>query len=98
MLPAGTYTMMWSYSKDSSVTPAGDYFAIDNVRLGDTVMRGDANLDGEVSIADVNTIVDYLLGVNYGCNLEAADCDLDGSVGVADVSALIDYLLSDSWR
>ena len=98
VLPAGTYTMMWSYSKDSSVTPAGDYFAIDNVRLGDTVMRGDANLDGEVSIADVNTIVDYLLGVNYGCNLEAADCDLDGSVGVADVSALIDYLLSDSWR
>lgn len=98
MLPAGTYTMMWSYSKDSSVNPAGDYFAVDNVRLGSNVLRGDADLDGEVSISDVNTIIDHLLGGNNSCDLDAADCDLDGSVGVGDVSALIDYLLTESWR
>lgn len=33
-IPAdGTYDLSWTYSKDSSVNPTGDYFAIDNVRL-----------------------------------------------------------------
>ena len=32
-LPAGTHTLSWSYSKDASVNPEGDYFAVDNVAL-----------------------------------------------------------------
>ncbi|MCR5809276.1 MAG: DUF2436 domain-containing protein [Clostridiales bacterium] len=32
---AGTYTLTWSYSKDSSVDPEGDYFAVDNVFVGE---------------------------------------------------------------
>jgi hypothetical protein len=31
---AGEHTFTWSYTKDSSVNPTGDYFAIDNVVLG----------------------------------------------------------------
>ena len=35
----GTHTFAWSYTKDSSVDPAGDFFAIDNIKIqlqGDT--------------------------------------------------------------
>ena len=32
---AGTHTFTWSYTKDSSVNPTGDYFAIDNIVFGE---------------------------------------------------------------
>ena len=32
-LTAGTHTLTWTYSKDSSVNPVGDYFAVRNVKL-----------------------------------------------------------------
>ena len=32
-LAAGSHTLTWSYSKDSSVNPTGDYFAVDNVSI-----------------------------------------------------------------
>ncbi|MBQ3939223.1 MAG: hypothetical protein II724_07735, partial [Clostridia bacterium] len=32
-LTAGEHTFTWSYTKDSSVNPNGDYFAVDNVEL-----------------------------------------------------------------
>jgi hypothetical protein len=31
---AGEHTFTWSYTKDSSVNPAGDYFAVDNIVVG----------------------------------------------------------------
>ena len=33
ILPAGAHTLVWSYTKDSSVNPTGDCFALDNVEL-----------------------------------------------------------------
>ena len=60
--------------------------------------RGDVDGDGNVSIADVTALIDYLLSGNAsGVNVSAADCDQDGSVSISDVTALIDYLLSGSW-
>ncbi len=99
-LPVGVHTLTWSYTKDSSVHPYGDYFAIDNVAITakPVAPRGDVNNDGEVTIADVTALIDYLLsGDDSGINLDAADCDVDGSVGISDVTALIDYLLSGGW-
>ncbi len=32
-LSTGTHTLTWRYTKDGSVNPTGDYFAVDNVRL-----------------------------------------------------------------
>ena len=32
-LTAGSHTLTWTYTKDSSVNPAGDYFAVKNVKL-----------------------------------------------------------------
>ena len=63
-----------------------------------TVMRGDVNGDGEVSIQDVTALIDYLLGGDAGSIvIENADCNQDSEVGIQDVTVLIDYLLSNAW-
>jgi hypothetical protein len=60
--------------------------------------RGDVNLDNVVNIADVTTLIDYLLsGDATGISLENANCNQDASVNIADVTTLIDYLLSGTW-
>jgi len=62
------------------------------------VMRGDVNMDGTIDIADVTTLIDYLLNADAtGISLANADCDKDGNVGIADTTALIDYLLNSMW-
>ena len=99
-LPVGTHTLMWSYTKDGSVNPTGDYFAIDNVAITEKpeASRGDVDMSGNVNIADVTALIDYLLsGDASTINLDAADCDNSGSVNISDVTTLIDYLLSGSW-
>ena len=61
-------------------------------------LRGDANGDGTVSIADVSVLIDYLLSKDESAlNMANADCNLDQTVSIADVSALIDYLLAKTW-
>ena len=58
---------------------------------------GDVNNDGVVNIADVTSLIDYLLGGNTtGINTAAADVDDNQTVNIADVTALIDKLLSDN--
>ena len=58
-------------------------------------LRGDVDGDNNVSIADVTTLIDFLLA--GGDTPAAADCDLDGGVSIADVTTLIDFLLSGNW-
>ncbi len=61
-------------------------------------LRGDANGDTEVTIADVSALIDYLLtGDESLINMDAANCNGDDDITIADVSALIDYLLTGSW-
>ena len=61
-------------------------------------MRGDVNNSGDVTIADVTALIDYLLGGDVSAiNLDNADCNLDSNVTIADVTKLIDYLLSGAW-
>lgn len=56
--------------------------------------RGDANGDGNVTIADVVTIVDYTLGKASPTFVEsAADLNNDGQINVSDVVALVNILL-----
>ena len=61
-------------------------------------LAGDVDGDGEVSIADVANLIDYLLTDDAtGVNLQNADVNRDGLVDIADVADLIDYLLKGSW-
>jgi hypothetical protein len=60
-----------------------------------SILIGDVNNDGEVSIGDVTALIDYLLGgTANNINLAAADVNSDSEVTIADVTALIDKLLS----
>ena len=52
---------------------------------------GDVNGDGEVSIADVNALIDHLLA---GETYPTDDIDGDGESSISDVNFLIDMLLS----
>ena len=59
------------------------------------VISGDVNKDGQVSISDVTTLIDYLLGSEVNPFDEvAADVNQSGEISIADVTALIDILLS----
>lgn len=58
-------------------------------------IHGDVNGDGEVSISDVNAVIDYLLGVLPDEEqMGLADVDGDGEVSIADVNAVIDIILT----
>ena len=62
------------------------------------VLIGDVDNDGKISIADVTTIIDYLLTDDKSLiNALATDCDQDGIITIADATILIDYLLTESW-
>lgn len=58
-------------------------------------LYGDVNLDGEVSIADVNAVLDVILGGGGDDQelLERADVNRDGEVTVADVNAIVDVIV-----
>ena len=56
---------------------------------------GDVNGDGEVNIADVNCIIDVILGTRTAEEFEGrADVNGDIEVNIADVNAIIDIILN----
>ncbi len=53
---------------------------------------GDVNADGEVSIADVNAVIDIILtGIDVS---GLGDVNKDGEINIADINAVIDILLA----
>ncbi|MBQ3731382.1 MAG: leucine-rich repeat protein [Muribaculaceae bacterium] len=98
-LPAGICTLEWSYSKDNSVNPTGDFFAIKDVKMiVPETKRGDVNNDGNVDISDATALINYLLsGNSSGLNLDAANVNNDSGVDITDATALINYLLYGAW-
>lgn len=60
-----------------------------------TWLRGDVNNDGEVNIADVNTLIDIILGGHFDDQtMLRADVNEDGEIGIADINAVIDIILN----
>lgn len=58
-------------------------------------MPGDVNHDGEVNIADINAIIDIILGGDADDKTrERADVNGDGEVNIADINAVIDIILN----
>jgi hypothetical protein len=59
-----------------------------------STLKGDINGDGEVNVADVTTLVDYILGKNpTNCNESACDINGDNEINVSDVTSLVDIIL-----
>ena len=99
VIPSGNHTLTWTYAKDGTVHPVGDYFALDNVSItSNSVLRGDVDRDGIVTINDVTTLIDLMLSGNTdSVDINIIDCDGDHVVTIGDVTALIDYLLRGYW-
>lgn len=77
---------------NQSTTPAKSSMT---VVKGENFKSGDVNRDGDVTIADVSALIDYLLsGDPEPIDLQAADVNQDKEVAIGDVSALIDFLLT----
>ncbi len=76
----------------------GYYIAYGNGNAADHIIisrnaemiKGDVNNDGEVNIADINAVIDVILG---GGNNASADVNKDGEINIADVNAIIDIIL-----
>ena len=58
-----------------------------------TPVNGDVNSDNEVSIADVNTVIDIIF--NGGTYNAAADVNHDSEINIADVNAIIGLILDE---
>lgn len=59
-------------------------------------VKGDVNGDGEVNIADVNCLIDIILGVRDASEFAGrAMVNEDTEVNIADVNAVIDIILSE---
>ena len=57
-------------------------------------LKGDINMDGKVDVADVTTLVDYILGKNPSpCDVDACDVNEDTKKDVSDVTTLVDIIL-----
>ena len=65
--------------------------------IEDTTLKGDVNHDGKVDVADVTTLVDYILG-NTSQGFDASNCDVneDTKIDVSDVTSLVDIILNNN--
>ena len=60
----------------------------------DTEIIGDVNGDGEVNIADINTLIDIILGGQVDdATMKRADVNKDKEVNIADVNSVLDIIL-----
>jgi len=88
---------VWNFSGDANEMIIGLY--PEGYNPGGESMRGDVNRDGIIGIADITTLVDYIMNPEgTSIDLTAADCNLDGEIGIADVTTLVDYILNgEEW-
>lgn len=79
-----------------ATTVDGNYIATCTVTVVEgTDLLGDVNHDGEVNIADINAIIDIILGGNVDDQTrERADVNGDGEVNIADINAIIDIMIN----
>lgn len=75
----------WSNIQHVSLTGISD----------DEPLYGDVNSDGEVNVADVTTLINYILYPRVtNIEFDLADLTHDGEVNISDVTTLISILLS----
>lgn len=83
------FTKSYYYSEGKQVSLAGT--GTHTIVFPGEGIKGDVNGDGEVNIADVNTLIDMIL---TGITDSRGDVNEDHEVNIADVNALIDLILN----
>ena len=61
-------------------------------QIVEDIFLGDVNRDLEVNIADINAVINIILGGN--ASSAAADVNGDGEITIADINAVIDIILN----
>ena len=86
----GTYYMRYRVSNGAGTCATHGVTYTITISKGENIddIPGDVNHSGEVDIADVNTVVDILLGFISG-DYPAADVNGDGEINIADINAII---------
>ena len=89
------YAMGADFPDATAVLGCGTNVELPVTEVGYTYERmvGDVNGDGYISISDVTTLIDMLLGADTGFPVNA-DVNADSGISISDVTALIDILLS----
>ena len=89
----GTIDGISAYVNGSSIVS----LQIEGEDLTPVIALGDVNEDGNVSVLDLTTMINYILGSTPSSfNREAADMNGDNDVTILDVTMLINLLLSQS--
>ena len=66
-------------------------------KFGSSWLKGDVNGDGEVNIADINALLNIILGnIADDETMLRADVNEDGEINVGDINALVDIILGPS--
>ena len=76
-LTAGEHTLTWSYTKDSSVNPTGDYFMVDNVYVGQPVVVNEITV-GDLTVyvgSGANLVYDVLPAAAFDKSVTFASAD-----------------------
>ena len=93
---ASTATVGDYYGSITAVAGNASAFAdVEGTVTAKPVLRGDVDMDGVISIADVSDLIDFILGsIPSPFSYEAADVDQDGMISISDVTLLIDMILT----
>ena len=82
------------YSGGNKVSLGSTAFYTIHVPQSSTDVYGDVNGDGEVSVADVNIVVDIILGHMPSADIrQRADVNKDNEISIADINAIINIIL-----
>ncbi|MBO5540698.1 MAG: discoidin domain-containing protein [Muribaculaceae bacterium] len=102
-LPLSTFTNMdftsgtnFQFKFDANGGATAEKLYIDNLyfwKSASTHLNGDINGDNIVDVADVNLLIEIMLGRDSASNYTGADIDNNGTVDVADVNAVINIML-----
>lgn len=68
------------------------------LKIVESVLRGDANCDGAVTVTDIVATASYILGTaSESFSVERADCDGNGTITVSDIVYMAQYILNGEW-
>lgn len=91
-------TAIYLSSVNAGTLDGGDLYIAGFTVKAKAGMKGDANGDNTISVADLSLMASYILGEQVEINKDNADVNLDGDITVADLSAVASIILQAEAR